>query len=285
MGLARFRTVIGLRTRLRMLAIATRKTAWRLGFDHVNPATKSPQPARSDPVVAVLGMHRSGTSAVVGLLEDQGFRTGEASDRLVADNPKGTRENRRLNALHDELLTLNGATWRDPPSGSVRFTRRQLRRRDGLLAELMPGPLVLKDPRMLLLMDFWRDIPLALIGVIRNPMHVTASLRRRNPQLRVDQCLDLWKTYNSCLLELLSSNPFPVIQFDQQTTVDLQLRDALAFHGIAVSHPFHFFEPGLVRGGTSQAEWRAAVDRETIELWNQIVEVGSVSVLTAIGPA
>ncbi len=60
--------------------------------------------------VVILGMHRSGTSAVAGFLAKAGFFAGEDADLLAAaeDNPKGFFERADVNALNDNFLAERG---------------------------------------------------------------------------------------------------------------------------------------------------------------------------------
>ena len=68
---------------------------------------------------AVLGMHRSGTSAVAGMLAEAGFDGGRAPDLATDDdegNPRGSFERWSLLARHDALLRQLGASWDVPPT-------------------------------------------------------------------------------------------------------------------------------------------------------------------------
>src|SRR3989442_910928 len=58
-------------------------------------------------IIAVLGMHRSGTSCLVGLLEQAGGFPGGVSRKNPA-NVKGNGEKPRITAVHHELLKVNG---------------------------------------------------------------------------------------------------------------------------------------------------------------------------------
>ena len=63
--------------------------------------------------LVVLGMHRSGTSGVTGLLERAGAWFGPAgiATEANAENPKGFYERRDVRAVCDELLRGAGADW------------------------------------------------------------------------------------------------------------------------------------------------------------------------------
>ena len=66
------------------------------------------------PPVAVLGMHRSGTSSLAGSLEEAGLHLGEVVTR-ADHNQKGNRESLAMRDLNDRLLEHNGGAWDRPP--------------------------------------------------------------------------------------------------------------------------------------------------------------------------
>ncbi|MGH2482289.1 MAG: sulfotransferase family protein, partial [Ktedonobacteraceae bacterium] len=61
--------------------------------------------------IIVLGMHRSGTSAVAGMLNALGMYLGSDLMAPAADNPKGFYEHNGITNLHDELLSSLGSSW------------------------------------------------------------------------------------------------------------------------------------------------------------------------------
>jgi len=63
--------------------------------------------------VIVLGMHRSGTSALAGSLEAAGLCLGEINE-YSEDNKKGNRESKSIMTLHNDLLERNGGSWDNP---------------------------------------------------------------------------------------------------------------------------------------------------------------------------
>jgi hypothetical protein len=263
------KTAIGARTRLRRLASTARRCAWSMGLQHTNPRIDNSSAAASPATVIVLGMHRSGTSVVAGMLEDQGFASGADAEGNRGGNLRGMREHPGLVLLNHEILELNGASWRVPPTSCVRFTHSQLRRRNKLLASARPT--VLKDPRMLLVSELWCHSQVPTIGVIRNPVAVSCSLRRRDPQMRDDECLGLWEAYNERLLAVLAQRPFPVIEFGGSCSIYTQVTAALCFHGFRPEQAFRFFDPGAVHSAPDEREWRHIVSPRLTELWDQIL--------------
>ncbi|OLE36403.1 MAG: hypothetical protein AUG48_07510 [Actinobacteria bacterium 13_1_20CM_3_68_9] len=211
---------------------------------------------RGKTVVTVLGMHRSGTSAVAGTVQEHGVDLGLVSER-ARFNARGNREIRELNQLHNAILERSGGSWWDPPR-QLRLQRRDFRRRDEILGAISGETIGVKDPRMLVTLDLWRDLQPKPIGVIRNPVAVRKSLER-----------ELWVTYNRALLEELEREPFPVIDFDRHGNLDAQVRAALAFHDLEAATESRFFDRGLV--GQRVDEWRGqVVSTEALGLWDEL---------------
>ncbi|WP_054658945.1 sulfotransferase family protein [Stenotrophomonas pictorum] len=145
-------------------------------------------------VIVVLGMHRSGTSALAGTFSQLGLRLGDELMPATADaNPKGYFEHVRVVQAHDRLLAAFGMDWADPrplPESWLRHPAA-LRARaelEPLLAQLLAegGTVVVKDPRACRFVPLWREL-LESLGVqahfafiARHPVEVAASLRRRD---------------------------------------------------------------------------------------------------------
>jgi hypothetical protein len=157
-------------------------------------------------LVAILGMHRSGTSAVAGMLADHGLEFGQVREHNRF-NRRGNREIPELNELHEAILERAGGTWWRPPA-EVTVRAGDLRRRNKILGAIEGDPIAVKDPRMLVCRALWSDLELSPIGVIRNPVAVRNSLARRaserpekHPQLSAREWEDVWVVYNRALLE------------------------------------------------------------------------------------
>jgi hypothetical protein len=196
--------------------------------------------------IAVVGMHRSGTSCLAGSLEAAGVFLGEVS-RSNPANQKGNRENRTIRLLHDELLEMAGGDWKRPPS-RVHWHGPKQRQRDEIIAGFRRHPLWgFKDPRSLLLLDGWLDaLPdLRLLGIWRHPLAVGQSLHRRN-RMPLEEGMRLWFVYNTCLLHYQRLHGMPLISFDlPEDQFKSSLDRALATFQIIVPPGASFFEPGL----------------------------------------
>jgi hypothetical protein len=227
-------------------------------------------------LIAVLGMHRSGTSVIAGTLAQHGVDLGPASESNPF-NPRGNREIPSLRRLHDRILKVSGGSWYTPPA-RIEVRDRHRERRERILAELRGEVAAVKDPRMLLLLDFWRELDPAWIGVIRNPVAVCGSLQRRasergKPSLSPTEWEALWRHYNAVLLAEHERAPFPLVDFERPEELDEQVSAALAFHELASREATgrSFYEPEL-RSDASD-DWRARVlSQESIELWERLTE-------------
>lgn len=141
----------------------------------------------------ILGMHRSGTSAVTRVVNLLGAKIG---DRLVPpghDNPSGFWENVTAVEINEQLLRELGRTWydmREMPDGwmetaaagkALDLARKFIRRELG-----GSGFCALKDPRICLTVPLWikafesLKFEVSCLFVIRDPREVVESLHRRN---------------------------------------------------------------------------------------------------------
>lgn len=175
--------------------------------------------ARRNELVLVLGMHRSGTSAVTRALNILG---AEVPDNVVGPsehNPSGYWEGRDFIALHDEILTAANTAWDDwSPVPADWFATPDALALQSRLAELIDEKypqgrlLIAKDPRMCRLVPLWRGAleQLSLKGkavvVLRNPVEVAASLEARNG-MDAGKAYLLWLRYT--LDSVQKSTDFP----------------------------------------------------------------------------
>jgi hypothetical protein len=141
----------------------------------------------------VLGMHRSGTSALTRVLGLCGAALPH--HRMVAhrSNPLGHWEPQPIVDAHDRFLAEAGTGWDAmadyrPAIFDAQPAAECRRALTGLaIREFGDAPLfILKDPRISRLMPLWRPVLEALgaapriVIVVRNPLEVADSLERRN---------------------------------------------------------------------------------------------------------
>ena len=196
--------------------------------------------------VAILGMHRSGTSCLAGSLEEAGLHLGEVST-VGRHNAKGNRESTRMMALQESVLEYSGGSWDRPPR-QPRWSDQHRAERDAIIGSYTGVPVWgFKDPRTLLLVDFWKEaLPnLRLVGTLRHPRLVAGSLLRRGGG-SLDAWLDLWADYGERMLALREADPFPIVRFDLgEETYRRSLALVAAGLGLAAPARMDFFDPML----------------------------------------
>lgn len=221
----------------------------------------------SAPPVAVIGMHRSGTSCLAGCLEDLGLSLG-AVNTAAPHNLKGNRENTRLWPLHDGILDRVGAAWDRPPSDPVVWTAAERRELRVLLADYegLPRPWGFKDPRATLLLDGWlEELPsLRLIASFRHPIAVAGSLAARNG-FEPARSFGIWSAYNTAVLRWRSQMPFAVIDYDDPD-YESRVRGAADPLGLNSAAPMPFRAAELTH---QRAE--GPVPAELAPIWDQLV--------------
>ncbi len=183
--------------------------------------TTSDMKSRRQPnkVLAILGMHRSGTSCLTGSLQEAGLSLGECHT-WNPHNLKGNRENQQFVDLHEDILQANGGAWDEPPKHCI-WREEDVARAAQLLEDHADEPFFgFKDPRTLLVIDGWKRLcpQVKFVGIYRHPEAVVRSLEKRSGKLREDS-LKLWYAYNSRLMQEYKKKPFPMLCFDDEESV------------------------------------------------------------------
>jgi hypothetical protein len=185
--------------------------------------------------VYVLGMHRSGTSAVTRVVNLLGVPIGRAERLMVArdDNPAGFWEHVGLMDVNDAVLARLGGAWDAPPDaarGDVQLADLQQRAREEFDATYDGTRFVFKDPRVSLLLPFWRSVlgerATSAVIVLRNPLDIAQSLLHRN-ELAVSYSLALWEHYLRVLLRDVAGMPALVVDYDALVDAPAPTTDAL----------------------------------------------------------
>ena len=141
----------------------------------------------------VLGMHRSGTSALTRVLGLCGAALPRHTMAAGDGNPLGHWEPQLIVDAHDRFLRELGTGWdaiagypsaifNSRPAADCRRTLADLAQREYGDAPLF----ILKDPRISRLVPLWRPV-LSELGVaprivimVRNPLEIAGSLKRRD---------------------------------------------------------------------------------------------------------
>jgi GT2 family glycosyltransferase len=145
-------------------------------------------------IIVVLGMHRSGTSAITRALEILGVNIGQTLLPPVDGiNAKGFFEDVDLTSLNAEILRALGSDWhslaRIAPEDIAVLNEGEyfLRATELLRRKTAAAPIFgFKDPRVAKILPFWRqvfshcELNADYVLVIRNPLSVVRSLAKRD---------------------------------------------------------------------------------------------------------
>jgi hypothetical protein len=244
----------------------------------------SASPLAGRRIIVVLGMHRSGTSAVARGLQAIGVDLG---DRLEPpdeeDNAKGYFEDIDIVALNDDLLAEAGLDWAslDPLGDDVlaQLCRSaNVQRAAALLRAKARGdrPFGFKDPRTAKLLAFWRIVfaqegcDVRYVLAVRNPLSVVRSLARRD-RFEPEFGFELWLEHAVACLCHLHQQPAVVVDYDRMMADPLRELARMA----------------AVVGGEVDPQAAAAYAQEflTTELRHSVAGAEDVAADRAAGPA
>ena len=162
------------------------------------------------PQLLICGMHRSGTSLTGKFFEQLGYDFGSQEKLVKANsfNQDGYWERRDVVELNNKILSVYGSSWDFPIRGNPEIIRTiasknmyQFADSARKIVSELQTPFAIKDPRMSLLLPFWKEIiPNAqIIIVVRNPLEVANSLSQRQKH-SINFGLHLWRSYYQCIL-------------------------------------------------------------------------------------
>jgi hypothetical protein len=142
----------------------------------------------------VLGVARSGTSALARVLSLCGGALPSSLVGAMADNPRGHWEPREANLINERILRRNGSSGFDPTmrlqeagAFDVEETAACIEEIQAFLAKLPSAPyVVIKDPRISLLSGLWFEaarlsgFDVKVVFAVRHPSEVIASVAARS---------------------------------------------------------------------------------------------------------
>lgn len=159
----------------------------------------------------VLGMHRSGTSMLSGLLHTScGYNVGGPLIGSSFDNEKGFFERVDIVLQNDEFMKAQKVWWAanvinydweqaimDKDDGTITFKQGK----PGLdfLNDPSNAPWMQKDPRMCITLKTWLKLmnsEPAVVFTYRHPLEVAMSLKKREQNFSLERGLRLWIVYN-----------------------------------------------------------------------------------------
>jgi hypothetical protein len=143
-------------------------------------------------LVLVVGVGRSGTSLVTGILGQTGFHIPQPEIKADETNPRGFGEPAWVVAFHRRLMSRLRVTVFDSRPAAFEITARagsepatQGQLRDWLAAQLREADaLVVKDPRIGWFLPLWLScssdlgVPASFITMLRHPAQILASAKR-----------------------------------------------------------------------------------------------------------
>lgn len=249
--------------------------------------------------IVVLGMHRSGTSSVAGLLARMGAWPGEDSALLIGpDNPRGHYE---IAAMHDACLrrlAAAGGDWKRPPGTASGAAVDAFRREAARVLDALDRrrPWFVKEPRLCLLVR--ELLPLltrpVFVHVVRDPLEVADSLAARDG-LACEDALALWERYTR--EAFAATRGWPRVMIDYADVIadphaaSARLRAALIAYGVEglvvpdAATVSAWIEPALRRQhgpadtdalSRSQRRLRAAIADGSILGWDFADEIAAV---------
>ena len=232
----------------------------------------------STPIV-ILGMHRSGTSALAKVMGRLGVWMGSAE--FVSRRT----EHVLLQACNQALLNGYGGHWSAPPQLGTEWVEGEVARSIDTEARRALDDLenhsvfAWKDPRTCFTLPYWRTQfqrePVALISY-RHPLEVGASLKKRNDFLP-GQVHALWESYNRALLDAVAGLRTVVVSYadltrDPVATLEA-VRASLAMFGIRIegdpSDAAQDIEPDR-RHHVFDELPDSTVTRQQMELWETL---------------
>ena len=161
--------------------------------------------------ILVLGMHRSGTSALTGVLSLLDVYLADTTKGDV-NNPKGYFENWKVQQLNDKIFSSINSSWHDEffnlnKIENIAFEVSALT--DILKSNFeYSAKFAIKDPRVCFLFPLWEaalkrlKIDIKIILPYRNPIEVANSLNKRDG-MSLEKGMLLW-AYHFLLAEKFS---------------------------------------------------------------------------------
>ena len=147
-------------------------------------------------IVCVLGMHRSGTSALSKLITQLGFQAGDNLIPADEDNEEGYFEDIDIYRLNQDILSFLYLSWDRVEEFNLRkiyflfdlvwekFGEKAINIVQSKLEK--ENLLLIKDPRISILVPFWEEVfkhtgaSVSYVLSVRNPLDVAKSLQKRN---------------------------------------------------------------------------------------------------------
>lgn len=180
-------------------------------------------------IVIVIGMHRSGTSALSGVLHQHGIIMGSERSfrpKPAPENPRGYYEHYGFRCLNDALLLMRRYRTKSyradvPVTTGTSFLKPLMRH---LVRTQTSEHWGWKDPRTCLTLDAWVNLlkednlldQTRFVFASREPHTVARSLSKRE-SVDYSQALRLWEAYNRTALKHIDATTIPTAYVSYET--------------------------------------------------------------------
>lgn len=156
--------------------------------------------------ILILGMHRSGTSALTGVLHRLGIQLGTKLMEAKPDNVKGFFENINLVNFNEDILNKYESSWEDHYFSYDKKIKHIDSADVGRLKKLIneeffdSNLFAIKDPRLCYLFPLYQQaftelgINIVVLLPYRNPLEVAKSLNKRD-DFSFEKSILLWVNY------------------------------------------------------------------------------------------
>lgn len=247
--------------------------------------------------IAILGMHRSGTSLFSKVIRSLGVYMGREEDMISPreDNPEGFWELSAIVDFHDRLLKSMSSSWDTTKplpdqwwmlEGIVPY-KEELKR----IVEAHFSNRLLwawKDPRTCLTLPLWKAV-LAEMGIqtryilcVRNPLNVAASLSKRD-RFSIEKSFALWTLHTLSGFYYTRDEARMVLRYDQLLESPVEIGQQLSgFIGVSYGEIEQQAvrlspTPGLRHGNSTKTDLLRESKAPTIvkELYSRLEEEAS----------
>jgi len=237
----------------------------------------------------ILGMHRSGTSLLAGLLHHSGITMGEDKvfiPRPSPENPRGFYENILFRRLNDRILKKQGyivKKWKPYLACEPAPSKMQRRKMSHLIETYNTrySHWGWKDPRQMLTAACWFQLlqemglfeQVRIVFTIRHPLSVALSMKNRGNVETMEQGMLVWELYNRhCLQTIDEYKPscFYLEMEDFSSNQNEVIKEVSNYTGVDISEKTYstFFSNKLVR---SEPDTETDIPFEITELYEEIL--------------
>lgn len=179
--------------------------------------------------IGIIGMHRSGTSAMTRAVNLLGAFLGDPSQLMPGnkDNPEGFWENKEIVVIQESILRHFSRSWADiRPLPYGWWESKEIKSYRVALTTLIQNGLsksalwAWKDPRTSLLLPLWLSIleecntDVCFLIALRNPLDVASSLAKRDGFSKA-KSLALWQLYSLSAFYWTRNLPRLVLGYDE----------------------------------------------------------------------